>query len=44
MSLGIKNFYLNMPMSRYKYVRIKIDNVPKEIRKQYNLLGEMHAL
>jgi hypothetical protein len=37
MSLDIKNFYLNMPMSRYEYVHIKIDNVPKEIRKQYNL-------
>jgi hypothetical protein len=37
MSLDIKNFYLNMPMSRYEYIRIKIDNVPEEIIKQYNL-------
>jgi hypothetical protein len=37
MSLDIKNFYLNMPMSRYKYVCIRIDDVPEEIIKQYNL-------
>ncbi len=37
MRLDIKNFYLNMPMSRYKYVHIKINDVPKEIGKQYNL-------
>jgi hypothetical protein len=37
MSLDIKNFFLNMPMSRYEYIRIKIDDVPEEIRKQYNL-------
>jgi hypothetical protein len=37
MSLDIKNFYLNTPMSRYEYIRIIIDDVPKEIIKQYNL-------
>ncbi len=37
MSLDIKKFCLNMPMSRYEYVHNKIGNVPKEIRKQYNL-------
>jgi hypothetical protein len=37
MSLDIKNFYLNMPMSRYEYVRIRIKDVPEEIIKQYNL-------
>jgi hypothetical protein len=37
MSLNIKNFYLNMPMSRYEYIQIKIDDVPEEIIKQYNL-------
>ncbi len=37
MSLDIKNFYLNMLMLRYKYVHIRINNVPKEIIKQYNL-------
>jgi hypothetical protein len=37
MSLDIKNFHLNMLMSRYDYIQIKIDNVPEEIIKQYNL-------
>ncbi len=37
MSLDIKNFYLNMPMLRYEYIRIKINDVPEEIIKQYNL-------
>ncbi len=37
MSLDIKNFYLNMPMLRYKYIHIRINNVSIEIIKQYNL-------
>jgi hypothetical protein len=37
MSLDIKKIYLNTPMLRYKYVCIRINNVPKEIIKQYNL-------
>ena len=37
MSLDIKNFYLNTLMLRYEYVRIRINNVPEEIIKQYNL-------
>lgn len=31
MTLDLKNFYLNMPMIRYEYVRIKIEDIPKEI-------------
>jgi hypothetical protein len=30
-------FYLNMPMDRPEYVRIKIKDVPDEIIKEYNL-------
>ena len=26
-----------MPMARYEYVRLKIDNIPQEIQTQYNL-------
>ena len=37
MSLDIKKIYLNTPMSRYEYVHIRINDVPKEIIKQYNL-------
>ncbi len=43
MSLDNKNFYLNTQMTRYEYeyVRIKINNVPGEIIKQYNLREKM---
>ncbi len=38
MTLDVKNFYLNTPMTRYEYVEIKIDDIPEEIiAKQYNL-------
>ena len=37
MSLDIKNFYLNTPMERYEYVRLKLDDVPTEIQIQYGL-------
>jgi len=36
MTLEVKNFYLNTPMERYKYVRIKLDNIPEEIIVEYN--------
>jgi hypothetical protein len=37
MTLDVKNFYLNTPMVRYEYVRIKIDDIPKEIILEYAL-------
>ena len=37
MSLDIKSFYLNTPMERYEYVRLKLDDVPTEIQIQYGL-------
>jgi hypothetical protein len=37
MTLDVKNFYLNTLMTRYEYVRIKIDDVPEEIIVEYNL-------
>ncbi len=33
----VKNFYLNTPMVRYEYVRIKIDDNPEEIIVEYKL-------
>ncbi len=35
--LDIKYFYLNTPMKRYEYMRIKITNIPKEIIEEYKL-------
>ncbi len=37
MTGDIKNFYLNMLMERYEYVRIKLTDVPNKIIKQYKL-------
>ena len=37
MTLDVKNFYLNTPMERYEYVRIKIDDIPQEIIVEYHL-------
>ena len=30
MSIDIKNFYLNTPMSRYEYMRLKIEDLPQD--------------
>ena len=37
MTLDVKNFYLNTPMNRYEYVKIKSDDIPEEIIVEYNL-------
>lgn len=37
MSLDIKDFYLNTPMERYEYMRIKITDIPDDIIKQHGL-------
>jgi hypothetical protein len=43
MTLDIKKFYLNTPMERYKYVRIKLDDVPEEIIQQYLLQDKVDS-
>jgi hypothetical protein len=37
MTLDISNFYLNTPMKRYEYVRIKLTDIPEEVIVEYNL-------
>eukprot|EP00957_Ditylum_brightwellii_P031401 2380733-Ditylum_brightwellii.AAC.1 len=37
MTTDTKNFYLNTPMNRYKYMRIPYYLIPDEIKKQYEL-------
>ncbi len=37
MTVHIKNFYLNMLMVWYEYVRIKLDNIPEAIIVEYKL-------
>jgi hypothetical protein len=35
--LDVKDFYLNTPMSRYEYMRIKLTDIPEEIIVEYKL-------
>jgi hypothetical protein len=37
MTLDVKNFYLNTPMACYKYVKIKLEDIPEEIILEYQL-------
>ena len=37
MTMDISNFYLNTPMSRPEYIRIRINDIPDEIIKEYKL-------
>ena len=37
MTIDIKYFYLNTPMSHYRYMRLKISGLPEDFVKQYNL-------
>jgi hypothetical protein len=35
--VDLNNFHLNTPMKRYEYMRLKVNNIPDEIIKEYNL-------
>jgi len=37
MGLDIKNFYLNTPMDRPEYLKMKLDNFPDDVIEQYGL-------
>ena len=37
MTIDIKDFYLNTPMARYEYMRLKFCDIPEEVTKHYNL-------
>ena len=37
MSLDISNFYLMAPMTRYEYVRMKLEDFPEDIIEEYKL-------
>jgi len=37
MTLDNKNFYFNSPLSRYEYLRVRLDNFPEDLITQYNL-------
>jgi hypothetical protein len=37
MTMDISNFYLNMPLKRPEYIRLKLSDIPDEIIKEYCL-------
>ena len=37
MTIDIKDFYLNTPMARYEYMRLKLCDIPEDLKKHYNL-------
>ena len=37
MTIDIKNFYLNTPMQRYEYIKLKLSDIPDEVIEEYNL-------
>ena len=37
MSIYIKNFYLHTPMAQYKYMRLKISELPQDFIDEYKL-------
>jgi hypothetical protein len=36
--MDIKNFYLNTPMVRYEYMRLKLADMPADVIEHYKLL------
>ena len=37
MTIDIEDFYLNTPMDRFEYMKLKVSNLPKDFVKLYNL-------
>ena len=42
MCADIANFYLNIPMNRYDYIKLLLDITPEEIIQQHNLRNLAH--
>ena len=42
MSIDIKDFYLNTPLPRKEYIRMKLDTFPEDVIAQYNLKQLAH--
>ena len=36
-TLNIKNFYLNTPMERFDYMRLKMEDIPENVIEKYEL-------
>ena len=37
MTMDLKDFYLNTPLKRFEYIKLKMSDVPEEIQREYNL-------
>ena len=37
MAMDIKDFYLNTPMARYEYMRLRLADMPKDVIAHYKL-------
>ena len=43
MTIDIKDFYLNTPMPRYEYMRLKLSDLPADFVEQNGLAAKVHA-
>ena len=43
MTADIKNFYLNTPLTRHEYVRLKLSDIPEEVIQEYKLQEKANA-
>ena len=39
MTRDITNFYLNTPLKRKEYIKLKLTDIPQEVIQEYNLKG-----
>ena len=40
-TINIKDFYLNMLMPCYKYMSLKLSDLPEDVIRQYNLIEKL---
>ena len=43
MTIDIKDFYLNTPMARYEYMRLKLCDIPEDVARHYNLAKKVKS-
>ena len=40
MTMDIKDFFLNTPMARYKYMRLRLADMPEDVIEHYQLTNK----
>ena len=43
MTVDIRDFYLNLPMIQFEYMKLPIDVIPNKIIQQYNFRPLVHS-